>query len=257
MAKILLLDIETTPILGYAWGTYQTDILHIKEDWYILSYAAKWLDQKKITCTSVYDRPAAKEFQPDHYLCCELSNLLDSADVVIAHNGIKFDMRKIKARIIQCGLPVPSPVAVVDTLKEAKATFSFTKNRLDYLGEILTGNRKMDTGGFKLWLDCMDGCPKAFAKMKKYNVQDVKLLEEVYLELRPWMKSHPNLGIIDNKKVASCDKCCSTDLTAWGYYHTNAGRYQRYACNGCGGWVKGAKSLLDPKTKSVGTRAAK
>lgn len=253
MAKLLLLDIETSPILGYTWGTYQTDVLHIVEDWKILSFACKQVGAgKKIQAETLLD------YDMDEFtLVVALSTVLEDVDAVIAHNGKKFDMKKIRAKMIEHKLNPPPPVPVIDTLLEARQSFAFSKNRLDHIGQLLVNDRKQDTGGFKLWLDCMAGCPKAFAKMRKYNIQDVKLLEKVYLEMRPWMRNHPNLSIIDDTKKAACDKCCSTDLTAWGFYNTNSGKYKRFFCNGCGGWVKGAKSVLDPKTKAVGTRAAK
>ena len=49
--KILLFDIENTPIVTYAWGIHD-DPMHstkfVKEDWKIMCWAAKWLDEKKI-----------------------------------------------------------------------------------------------------------------------------------------------------------------------------------------------------------------
>ena len=31
--------------------------------------------------------------------------------------------------------------------------------------------------------------------MEEYNIQDVQLTEALYLEMRPWIKNHPNLSI--------------------------------------------------------------
>ena len=35
--KILLLDIETSPALGYVWKKWDTNVIEFKDSWYILS----------------------------------------------------------------------------------------------------------------------------------------------------------------------------------------------------------------------------
>jgi len=40
--------------------------------------------------------------------------------------------------------------------------------------------------------------------MLEYNVHDVEITELVYLKLRPWMKSHPNMGVYNVDKPLSC-----------------------------------------------------
>ena len=44
--RILLIDIETAPLLSYTWGTWDQNIglNQIEQDTYILSWAAKWYD---------------------------------------------------------------------------------------------------------------------------------------------------------------------------------------------------------------------
>ena len=46
-AKILIFDIETSPMEAYAWGTFKENIpiQRIKKDWFVMTWAAKWLDQ--------------------------------------------------------------------------------------------------------------------------------------------------------------------------------------------------------------------
>ena len=43
--RILLMDIETAPLEVYSWGIRKQHLGHfqIKEEWFILSWAAKWL----------------------------------------------------------------------------------------------------------------------------------------------------------------------------------------------------------------------
>ena len=49
MAKILIIDIETSPIMGKVWSLWKQNVSldQIEEDWYIMSYAAKWHQQHR------------------------------------------------------------------------------------------------------------------------------------------------------------------------------------------------------------------
>ena len=41
--KVLLIDIETTPNLGWVWGKYEQDVLKFEKESYMLSFTAKWV----------------------------------------------------------------------------------------------------------------------------------------------------------------------------------------------------------------------
>lgn len=237
--KILLLDIETAPNLGYTWGKWEQDVIEFKEDWYILSYGAKWWGKSKMITRKLPDYPNFKRDKSDDgSLIKDLWELFDEADVIVAHNGDVFDVRKANARFIAHNLKPPSPYKTVDTKKVAKKYFQFDSNKLDELGRYLGIGRKLQTGGFKLWLDCMAGDKRAWAKMEKYNKQDVRLLEEVYSLLRPWMTNHPNVNVL-NEKTGACPTCGSTKVQKRGFSFTTVGKKQRYQCISCGAWSHG------------------
>src|ERR1700688_4966752 len=99
--KILLLDIETSPNLGWVWGKYQQDIIKFNKEWFILCFAAKWLDQSQIITKRLPDYNLyKKDSENDREVVRALWELLDEADVVVAHNGDEFDIKKINARIV-------------------------------------------------------------------------------------------------------------------------------------------------------------
>ncbi|MEM5400851.1 ribonuclease H-like domain-containing protein [Paraburkholderia unamae] len=238
--RILVLDIETAPILAYVWRTFKTNVSHdmMETDWYILSFAAKWLGDKEVMYHSQAGR---RNIEDDKVLMRKLWKLLDEADVVIAHNGKKFDVRKIKARFILNGFPPPSPFKVIDTLLEARKEFAFTSNRLAALTEALCAEKKMTHGefpGFALWSECLKGNPKAWAEMEKYNRQDVVSLEELYLKLRPWITGHVNVAAYQDPDDTACPKCGSEDMQRRGTAVTQTGKYIRYQCKCCGGWAR-------------------
>jgi len=158
---------------------------------------------------------------------------------VIGHNGDKFDVKKTNARFIAHGMNPPSPYKTIDTLKVARRFFKFDSNKLDQLGRYLKLGRKVETGGIQLWFGCMSGKMSAWNKMVKYNKQDVQLLEDVYLKLRPWMSNHPNLNKY-METAHNCPACGSHDLQRRGTDGTvgNVNLYQRWRCNDCYKWSR-------------------
>lgn len=236
--KVLLIDIETAPNLGWTWGKYEQNVIKFEQESYMLCFTAKWLDSDKIITVGLDDFKGYNPLVPsDKELCQKLWDILDAADVVIGHNADKFDIKKINTRFLVNKINPPSPYRTIDTLKLAKKYFSFNSNKLDDLGQTLQLGRKLDTGGFDLWLGCMKGDKKAWDKMKKYNKQDVLLLEKVYMEMRPWMNPHPNIAI--NISKTACDVCGNDKLQRRGFSYTRQTKYQRLHCTKCGSWKQG------------------
>ena len=237
--RALLFDIETAPNLGYVWGMWEQNVLSVIEDWHILCFCAKWLEEKKIIAHAQPDFKGFKrDRNDDRELVLKLWKLFDDADILIAHNGDKFDIRKANARFLVHGLPPPSPYRTVDTLKVARKYFKFDSNKLDELGRYLGIGRKVVHTGFSLWRGCMEGNPKAWKQMIRYNRQDVRLLEDVYLKLRPWMASHPNVNVLSEDR-SNCPACGSPNIHKRGFMFTRVMKRQRYQCMNCKGWSSG------------------
>lgn len=242
--NVVLLDVETSPILGYAWQMYDTNILGVVEPVKIICCAWKQLGAKNVSIRALPDYADYKGgIVDDRQLVTDLWHVLDKADVVIAHNGDSFDIKVLNARFIANSLNAPSDYKSIDTLKVAKKYFKFNNNTLNELGQYLKEGKKAPTGGFETWTKCMAGDMIAWDRMKKYNVQDVDLLERVYLRLRPFIANHPNLNLISPLKIKvsdfACTTCQSLNTTKRGFSLTKVGRYQRYQCSDCGSWSSG------------------
>lgn len=231
---ILLFDIETSLSKGYFFELWKEgNIVEIEASWYMLSFAWKWLGHKHTNTAALPDFPNYKKAPTcDKALVTELHRLLNEADVVVAHNGDRFDIRKTNARLLAHGLTPPRPYKTVDTLKLARKHFKFDSNRLDDLGHYLGVGRKLPTTGKALWLGCMNGDPKSWKKMRRYNAQDVALLERVYEKLRPWATNHPNLNHYTRANV--CPVCQSGDINKDGFFFIASGKKQRFSCQSCG-----------------------
>ena len=229
--NVLLFDIETKPILSYTWGLYEQDVISVKEHSCIICFAHKWLGGK-IEVKGLVD---CKDKQSDRELIKDVWELFNKADIIVAQNGDEFDIKKVNARFSYYNFPPPSPYKTIDTLKQARKNFGFESNKLDDLGEYLGLGRKIKHEGIEMWLGCMRGEKKWWDKMKRYNKQDIRLLEKVYLRIRPFIKNPPNLSVFLG---LVCPKCGSKDLQVRGFSRTQTGAYRRFYCNKCYGWAQ-------------------
>lgn len=169
--------------------------------------------------------------------------LLDEADVVCHYNGQRFDIPWLNTEFLQYGLHPPSQFKQLDLLKTTRSSFKHLSNKLDYVSRRLGIGEKVKHQGFQLWLDCMNGCPKAWRIMKRYNKQDVNLLEELYNILLPWIKNHPNWGVYLDTERPVCRNCGSDRVKKNGVERTNTLTYQRYKCDKCGAPLRGRKRI--------------
>lgn len=241
-AKVLIFDIETAPNKIYAWRLWKHTASHemLLSEWFMLTWAAKWLFEDTVYTGVLTPKEIKKE--NDKRIVEGLWQLLDEADVVIAHNGDKFDIRMLNTRLLKHGMTSPSPYLSIDTLTHARKRFNIPSNRLDYLGEFLGVGNKMEHEGFKLWSRFLEGDEDAIKKMEDYNIQDVFLLENVYLKLRPFIKPHPNMGLYIEDNISRCPSCGSDDLQQKGTYRTYINNYDSYICKNCGAWSRSRRS---------------
>jgi hypothetical protein len=253
--QILTIDIETTPISAYVWALFDQNIGldQIKEEWSILAYAAKWLGDKEIIYEDTSGRGPEK-VRDDLHLLASIWNLLDEADIVVAQNGRRFDIRKINARLLMAGFGPYSPIRVIDTLSVAKRYFGFSSNKLAWLSKYLTNTPKSDHRkfpSFELWVECLKDNSEAWKEMEKYNKRDVIATEKLYLRQRPWITNHPNIGTYTDSMRPECPKCGSKKVQKRGHALTQNGRYARFHCQSCGGWSRAKQTELSKEERET------
>ena len=233
------MDIETSPLISYTWGLYDQNVIERIKTFTILSFAYKWLGEKPrvVSCRTLTEQALLKK----------LHSILSEADVVIAHNGDSFDIKKINARFMVHKMGPPSPYRTVDTKKVAKSVAAFDSNSLNNLGIDLDEGEKIKHRGFDMWKGCMAGIRRDWLDMERYNKMDVVLLEKIYFRMLPWIKNHPNLSVYSERP--SCPRCQSTQFQqARGTVFSNSKKYQRFQCMGCGGW---ARSTIGNKVSTL------
>ena len=252
-AKVLILDLETAPKIAYVWKFWQENISpkQVLEHGHIMSFAAKWLHEDPEKTVYFENR---KENDKD--IIEKLVYYLDQADIVVAHNGGRFDVPQVRARALVHGIKPFSPVKVVDTYRVAKTQFNFPSNSLEYLCNVLDlpvkkGQHKK-FAGFTLWWECLKGNDEAWLELKEYNILDVIALEHLYLQMLPWMVNHPNVAVYEEVENPTCPKCGGNHIQWRGYTYSNVAKYHRYQCNDCGGWGRSRYTLLKKNDNLLG-----
>lgn len=231
--RILFLDIETALMLIWSFGIYEQNITYkqIADDRsgrLVHCVGPKWRGGKPWVLTE-WEHGYSGMIRGVH-------DALQEADAVVSYNGAKFDMPKLEGQFQLEGLPPPPPPTQIDLYLAARK-LGHVCNKLDYLAPLLGLGGKVKHPGLQMWIDVRNGCPKAQARMARYCAGDVRLTEEVYDKLRPYIRNHPTMRM--ESKRDDCRACGSTRTQARGFRRTKASIIQRLQCQACGAWQDG------------------
>lgn len=235
--RALAWDIETAPHEVYTWGLWNQNVglNQIITPGHVLSFAARWVDDPKSKIMFFSD------FHDGHdQMISAAWDLLDEADALVSWNGKGFDTKHVQREFILADRTPTSPFREIDLLQTARREFKFPSNKLEYVASALGYGGKVKHSGFSLWTRCLAGDPKAWAEMKRYNLQDVHLLVDLYERMLPWISGHPNLNLYSG---AGCPQCTSENIRKNGTWPTNVAVYQKYTCKDCGKHFRSGKSL--------------
>lgn len=229
--NILFIDIETELHKSLHFGTWNVNINPslILEPGGMMCFSAKFQGQPN----QFYSK-----WQHGRELMVQRAHeMLDEADYVVHYYGSRFDIPHLNTEFLLAGLTPPAPYKQVDLKFVMSKNFMFPSNKLQYVSTAmgLAGKNKTD---IDLWVDTMNGDPKAQKKMEKYNRQDTNLLEEMYDRLLPWVHTLPNRNLYDE---GACVACGSDNVERFGDYKTPLSVYDRFICTDCGKWMRASK----------------
>lgn len=237
--KILTLDIETSPNLAHVWSLWNQNIslAQLMESGEVIGFGAKWKHEpEKIFFHS--------NFHDGHRVMVEEAwEFLDEADIVIHFNGSKFDIPHLNTEFWKAGFEPPSAFQEIDLFKVIKSRFWLPSYKLQYASTFIGLPGKVQHEGHSLWVKCLQNDPEAWESMKKYCCQDVRVTEQLYDKLVPWISKHPNLGLYASDELMHCPNCSSTELTKNGFRYLASRTYQRYRCTSCGKESRSTKSV--------------
>ena len=247
--KILVIDIETAPASGYIWKLFDVNISlsQLIDTSKVICFAAKWVGDKKVIFHSNQEDTHKKMIK-------KAWDLFNEADAVIGYNSKNFDCKILNKEFILSGFPPPAPYKHIDLLQTMKNKFKFMSNKLDHVSQELGIGKKTSHQGFELWQACMNNDSKAWKLMKKYNINDVKLTEELYDKVKGWLKTTFNFN--EHSESMVCPNCGSHNVTKNGTYKSPTRAYQKYVCNDCFAHSKSNIKVPNRKTDTLRPIAA-
>ncbi len=234
--RILFLDIEWQAVKAYVWKAWDETIMpaQVIEDGGLLCLCFKFSDEKDYQFYSAWDVGGKKEM-----LLATRQAILE-ADAVVTYNGDRYDIPKIQGELLRHGLEPLPPVTSIDVIKTIKK-MGYFRNSLAFVGPFLGLGKKLSNEGFNLWKKVDEGDEKAQRKMQKYCIQDVRLLVKLYNRIKPFIKTHPNLGLTSPD---ACPVCGSTHVQKRGVTRTRYFMTQRLQCQGCSHWFSGTRKKI-------------
>lgn len=246
--KILILDLESSPLVSYHFQMWKVNIglnqVIIKP--HLLTWAAKWFNESNTFSDKLTSEEALAN--DDYRIVSSLWDIMNEADIIVAHYGDKFDLPLANARFAIHNMNPLSPYKSVDTKSVASKNFKLYSNKLDAIAELFGFEGKISTD-FLLWRGCMEGDNESLQLMETYNIQDVIVLENVYRKLLPYIKNHPNANLYNNSEEPGCTRCGSHSLTPLDKKHiTTVSVFDTYRCDDCGAISRERKSSV-PKIK--------
>lgn len=237
--KTLIYDIETLPVRAYVWRTGKQYVNHgqIKEGDFIkiICIGYRW-EHEKTTKVLIWDN---KKQNCDR-LIDDFTKLVEQADIVLAHNGDRFDMKHVNTqRLLQGKAPISWPTSE-DTLKQLRKQFALPSYSLDYVSKILFGSGKSPMA-FQDWIDILEHkSEKALNKMVKYCKRDVDLLFKAYKRVKPYCDPRVGRHLLTG---GDCPSCGSSKTTGKGKITLRRGTYRRFKCSDCAHVFRDGKKL--------------
>lgn len=219
-AKVLIYDIETSYNIVSSWRVgYKLNIMpeNIIKERAIICISYKWADEKE-----VYNLSWDKN-QDDKFMLEQFIEVMNEADMLVAHNGDRFDLKWIKTRALIHGLPMLVDYPQFDTLKVAKKKLLLNSNKLDYISKVLghEGKKKTD---YSLWDKIiLHKDAEALQYMIDYCDQDVLQLEHVYNVFRGLESPKLHAGVLQGKNKQTSPISGSIDIEHIKKVTTNRG----------------------------------
>lgn len=190
----------------------------------------KVLGEKKVHIESVWETKQ-KDALDDRQLCINIRKILNEADMLVTYNGIKCDVPFLQTRLLHHRLESLPPIAHKDVYYTAKFKLKLSRNRLFDVQTFLGLKNEKTPVDLIQWLKALTGDAKAQKEIIHHCEQDVKVLEEAYILLRPLMNSHPRL-----QGYGVCNKCGGQLLKNKVYYTASKNAKMTVQCKECRGY---------------------
>lgn len=125
----------------------------------------------------------------DSAITSELTRALSKFDVLVAHNGTRFDVPFIRTRLARWGLTRFPDVKIIDPLSIAFRKFRLNHNSLGSISDFIGSTDRKHRLDLSVWMDCiLNGNTKAMDEIVTHCLADVKELKDVLNLVKPYVK---------------------------------------------------------------------
>jgi uncharacterized protein YprB with RNaseH-like and TPR domain len=226
--RVLLWDIEATNLVA-DYGR-------------LLCISYKWLGEDKVHTLKVRNtKEWRRDRTDDSGILNKFSDLLGQADLHVFWFGEYFDLPFVQTRLMMNNLkPLPN-IPFIDGWKIARKKLKLRSNRLDAVSKLIPipkdiiREEKLHPEPIH-WVRANAGYVDAMKIIEERCESDVKVLEQIYLAIRPYSVNPPNLAKIRHPELEGCPACGDKRVIARGYRIYVRNKVQRFQCQECGHW---------------------
>lgn len=221
--RILIWDIESTN-LAATFGD-------------VLCIGYKWFGEKK-----VHVLPWEAGEEDDAGLVARFAAVFATCDYHVTWYGARFDLPFIRTKMLEFRQKPLPPKPHLDLWRTARNYFKAHSNRLAAWEQLIGTKERKSAIAFRAWKQAMRGDPTGLAEVYDHCKRDVKVLEEVFEALRPWLTEEPMRGLITGE-FENCPSCGSSHVHRKGKTLAKTRRYQEFQCQDCGRYFRGTKAI--------------
>jgi uncharacterized protein YprB with RNaseH-like and TPR domain len=125
----------------------------------------------------------------DKELVKQVNALVREHDVIVAHNGSRFDIPMLRTRALRWRLAPLREVKLVDPCTIAFRKFKLASNRLDRIADYAGVEAQKTPVSMSVWADAMlNGSKRAMNYIVEHCEADIKVLEGVLDVVKPFIK---------------------------------------------------------------------
>lgn len=173
-------------------GVFDLETSNLDADYGVLLCAViKASDSKKLITLRTDDNLSWQDgFRGnDKEIVSATADLLSGFDVLVAHNGTRFDIPFLRTRLLRWGLPRLPDIKVVDPCSILWRKFKLHRNSLAALIDHLGLVERKTPLDMSVWSDAvLNGSRGSMDKIVKHCQQDVKVLAEAFNAVKPYLK---------------------------------------------------------------------
>jgi uncharacterized protein YprB with RNaseH-like and TPR domain len=130
----------------------------------------------------------------DKQLVEAIANCLKTYDILVAHNGLRFDIPFLRTRLARWGLPPFPAKKLLDPVQVARRNLRMSGNSLDRIGDLLIASKKTPVTG-ETWLAAaLDGSKRAMDYIVDHCRKDVLMLCELVDHLKSYSPTFNSFG---------------------------------------------------------------